>query len=69
MKNKSVGFNIESEEERQLMEYCERVSNFSKYVKTLLRMDMMRRQQQKAAPQAGAAMNPQYAQGYTQPKI
>lgn len=39
MKTKSVGFNIESEEDREALEYASKQPNFSGYVKSLILAD------------------------------
>lgn len=39
MKNKSVGFNIESEEDQEALEHANRQPNFSGYIKALILAD------------------------------
>jgi hypothetical protein len=43
MRNKPVSFNMENEDEKQLFEYVNRISNFSGYVKKLMWNDMNRK--------------------------
>lgn len=42
MKTKSVGFNIDCQEERKQFEYACMKSNFSRYVKDLIGRDMQK---------------------------
>jgi hypothetical protein len=43
MKNKPVGFNIDSERERRLFEYAQQQKNFSKYIKELIEREMIKK--------------------------
>jgi hypothetical protein len=49
MKSKTVGFNIESEEERLLLDHANKQTNFSEYVRQLMRQDIQR-QKARIAP-------------------
>jgi hypothetical protein len=43
MKNKPVGFNIDSERERRIFEYAQQQTNFSKYIKELIEKEMLKK--------------------------
>lgn len=43
MKSKTVGFNIDNEEERALLEYSNKQKNFSEYVRQLILQDIQRK--------------------------